>query len=93
MRIVLRLLAAALAAVPALAADVAVRGDAVRLRASASNAERRGATVRLVDAVIRAPFARPAHGWRSPDRPRRHVGGGVLRARDAAGRRLARCRR
>jgi len=59
----------------AVAADVVAGGDLLRLRAAAHKLERRGATVRLQDAAITAPFADPrtdgatlvVHGGSSAD--------------------------
>ncbi len=59
MRTLLGLAACALGASAALASDVVVRGDSLRLRAAARNPERRGGTVRLKDAAIAPPFADP----------------------------------
>ena len=74
----LRLVALAalvLSARAALATDVVTGGDLLRLRAATRNPERRGATVRLQDAAIAAPFADPrtdgatlvVHGGSSAD--------------------------
>jgi endonuclease/exonuclease/phosphatase family metal-dependent hydrolase len=75
MRTLLGLAACVLVASAALAADLPVRGEALRLRASARNAARRGGVVRLQDAAIAAPFGDPrvdgatliVHGGSSAD--------------------------
>jgi endonuclease/exonuclease/phosphatase family metal-dependent hydrolase len=75
MRTVLGLGACVLAAHAALAADVTVRGESLRLRASSRNSEHRGGVARLKDAAIAPPFSDPrlegatlvVHGGSSAD--------------------------